>query len=200
CRSRPAVDSEYELCRRQRCDGTARLGVHGRAPRPVHRAREGGAAARRHAVGHRSLTPVELNGRTCVVTGGSGVVGRTLVATLVAAGARVRVVDTRELPPEAHGAELVNGDAGDPALLRRALAGCELVLHLAGRLPQALLSEDGFHAANVEPTEQIVHAGAEAGVAAVVLASTIEIYGAQNMSVPLTEEAELRFTGAYSRS
>src|SRR5437588_5432170 len=146
------------------------------------------------------MPTADIGDRSCLVTGGSGVIGRALVAALGNAGAHVRVVDRRELSEGADGVEQVRGDVGDPAVLREALTGCDVVFHVAGALPQALLGESGFRAANVGPTEQVVRAAATAGTGRVVLASTVEVYGAQDMAVPLTEDASLRFTGPYSHS
>jgi nucleoside-diphosphate-sugar epimerase len=135
-----------------------------------------------------------------LVTGGSGVVGRALVSRLVANGWEVRSLD-RRLPREVtEGVWAISGDAGNPEVVKKAVKGVGVIFHLAARMPQAGLDEEGFRAANVEPTRLLATLGARAGAKRLCFASTIEIYGAQQTREPLGEDAELRFTGTYSRN
>jgi len=135
-----------------------------------------------------------------LVTGGSGVVGRALVSRLVANGWEVRSLD-RRLPREAtEGVWSISGDAGDPEVVSKAVKGVDAIFHLAARMPQAGLDEEGFRAANVEPTALLARAASAAGAKRFCFASTIEVYGAQETREPLREDAELRFTGIYSRN
>jgi nucleoside-diphosphate-sugar epimerase len=76
-------------------------------------------------------------GRRVVVTGGAGFVGSYLVDDLLVQGAEVRVVD--DFSTDARGrvdgseAELIEGDLRDPAVARKAVAGVDVVMHLAAR-------------------------------------------------------------------
>src|SRR3954470_21721840 len=79
----------------------------------------------------------EWTGRRVLVTGGAGFVGSYLVEDLLAHGAEVRVVDdmssgSEEYLPHAD-VELIVGDITDPDVARRAVAGMDVVLHLAAR-------------------------------------------------------------------
>ena len=75
--------------------------------------------------------------RSALVTGGCGFIGSHLVDALIAAGHRVRVLDS--LDPQAHEggiprfhnaeAELVRGDLRDRAAVRRALSDADVVFH-----------------------------------------------------------------------
>ena len=76
-----------------------------------------------------------------VVLGGSGAVGRVAVRTLAAFGSFDRVVlgdidlhRAREVQAElgAHRVDLIHVDAGDPASLRDAVAGAQVVLNCTG--------------------------------------------------------------------
>jgi nucleoside-diphosphate-sugar epimerase len=77
-------------------------------------------------------------GRRVLVTGGAGFVGSYLVEDLLRQGANVRVVDDfssgapDELPATAD-VEFLSGDLRDPEVARRAVAGVDVVMHLAAR-------------------------------------------------------------------
>ncbi|HEU5450277.1 MAG TPA: NmrA family NAD(P)-binding protein, partial [Acidimicrobiia bacterium] len=71
----------------------------------------------------------------CFVTGATGFIGGRLVDALVDQGHKVRVLVRRpDGSPELHqaGVELVQGDLGDRAGLKEAIAGSERVFHCAG--------------------------------------------------------------------
>ncbi|HEX9402033.1 MAG TPA: NAD-dependent epimerase/dehydratase family protein [Anaeromyxobacter sp.] len=68
-----------------------------------------------------------------LVTGAGGFLGTALVRALAARGDRVRALVRRPAAAlDLAGVELVTGDATDPATLRSAVRGQELVFHLAG--------------------------------------------------------------------
>jgi nucleoside-diphosphate-sugar epimerase len=71
------------------------------------------------------------------VTGATGVIGRRLLARLLAGTSRVRILVRRDPPAELTGdprIELVYGDLGDPEAVDRAVAGTEIVYHLGATL------------------------------------------------------------------
>jgi nucleoside-diphosphate-sugar epimerase len=115
-----------------------------------------------------------------LVTGGTGVLGRALVAALHERGDDVVVL--------ARGEEAdVRGDVCDPALVARATRGAEVVFHLAG---DAL----GGSAVNVAGTRAVLEAGA--GAARVVVASTLAVHGAADGA--LTETTPLAPVTPYA--
>lgn len=70
-----------------------------------------------------------------LITGAAGYIGRHLAPALCAAGHRVRGLDQNAAglaALAAHGVEPIVADVGDHAALRGAVAGAELVYHLAG--------------------------------------------------------------------
>ena len=83
--------------------------------------------------------PLSVRGVSVAVTGGAGLIGSFLVDALVAAGARVTVIDDfskglmEHIAHHGSAIELRRGDLEDPAFARSALAGAEIVFHLASR-------------------------------------------------------------------
>jgi len=72
-----------------------------------------------------------------VVTGGSGFVGRHLIAALQARGIPVRALARSQVAREAvqgAGAEPGEGDLSDPDTLQRCMMGCDTVFHVAGKV------------------------------------------------------------------
>jgi nucleoside-diphosphate-sugar epimerase len=113
------------------------------------------------------------------VTGGTGFVGRRLVAKLVERGedvvALVRSPERAGLPE----AELVAGDLSDRTLLASAMAGCDAVFHLAAdyRLGIRRSERAGMWETNVTGTESVLDAAADAGVGGIVYVSTVNAFG-----------------------
>ena len=99
-----------------------------------------------------------------LVTGGSGFVGGHVVHALRAAGKDVRALvrDRRKgRRLEAWGATLVEGDMTDPGSLRRALEGCDTVVHLVA-IRQG--REEQFRRVMVEGTRELLAAARDAGI------------------------------------
>ena len=81
-----------------------------------------------------------LTGAACLVTGGAGFIGSTIVDQLLAAGAaQVRVVDNfvrgswsnLAWAQEHGGIEVIDGDIRDAALVNRITEGVDYVFHQA---------------------------------------------------------------------
>ena len=139
------------------------------------------------------------NGQKALVTGGSGLLGRHLVSALKDRGMEVRILDLTSPPGGLESVEFVKGDVSNAATVYEACRGCEAVFHLAGRMPQARLSKDGFWQVNVGGTKNVAEGCLRHKVPALIFASTIEIYGAQK-NFPIREDSPKLFTGIYSRN
>ena len=108
-----------------------------------------------------------------LVAGGTGFVGTHVVHALRAAELPVRVLARK---PEKHdqlrawGCEVVQGDLTDPEGLRRAVDGCDTVVHLVAIL---LGSREAFERIMVQGTRDLVEAAKAAGVKRLVLMSAL---------------------------
>jgi UDP-glucose 4-epimerase len=138
-----------------------------------------------------------IEGGRCVVTGGAGTIGSTIVDQLVAAGAaEVVVLDNfvRGRPENLANAmasgnvRVVEGDIGDRALVRQVLTGADVLFHQAAiRITQCAEEPRLALKVLVDGTYEVVEAAAELGVAKVVAASSASVYG-QATSFPTAED------------
>jgi UDP-glucose 4-epimerase len=113
-----------------------------------------------------------------LVTGGSGFIGSHVVDRLLAEGHRARVFDLAPWDYEARdGCEVVTGDLLDPAVLRAAADGCDVIVHLAAAADVGLVAKDpaGAEQLNARGTLNVLEAARKTG-ARVVYASTIWVY------------------------
>jgi dihydroflavonol-4-reductase len=115
-----------------------------------------------------------------LVTGGTGFLGANLVAALVARGDDVRVlrragsslVALDQLP-----AEHVIGDITDPETVARAVAGCDLVFHVAALASYWRSRRGQIYHANLEGTRIVMAACLRAGIPRVVHTSSVAAVG-----------------------
>jgi farnesol dehydrogenase len=125
------------------------------------------------------------------VTGGTGFVGNRLVAALLARGLFVRGLarPTSERPAaEAERLEWVTGDILDRDSLRRGVAGCNEVFHLAAYARNWAKDPSLFFRHNVEGARNVFEAAAEAGVRRIVYTSTVVVFGPTPRGVVGNEE------------
>ena len=132
-----------------------------------------------------------------LVTGGAGFIGSHLVDTLVASGARVRVLDNfttgRKQNLAGHGpaqVEIMQGDILDAGVVESAVDGCSLVYHLAAMVGVRYIVGDPLTTVltNVRGTEHVLAAAHRRG-ARVVFASTSEVYG-RSEKIPFREDGD----------
>jgi NAD dependent epimerase/dehydratase len=155
---------------------------------------------------------VKLVGRRILVTGADGFIGSHLVERLVRRGCAVRAfVQYNSLGSwgwlDESGQDLLRdldvfaGDIRDPHGVRTAMAGCDVVLHLAAliAIPYSYHSPQTYVETNVLGTLNVVQAARDLGVERVVHTSTSEVYGTARF-VPITEAHPLQGQSPYSAS
>lgn len=125
-----------------------------------------------------------------LVTGASGFTGRHLSLTLRRRGYDVRafVRDASRVRDLQEGSiEVVEGDLTDPRAVDRAVAGCDVVCHIAALYRQAKFPDSMYWLVNVEGTRNVLDAAERHGVKRVVHCSTVGVHG--DVVVPADESA-----------
>ena len=120
--------------------------------------------------------------RQVLVTGATGFIGSHLAERLVTSGARVRVLvrnPKKLLPSLQDRVEVVAGDLLQPDSFAAAVAGREIIFHVAAWLgsPNRL---DAAHAINVTATRQLAEAARSAGARRFISTSSVAVYGPLN--------------------
>ena len=128
-----------------------------------------------------------IKGQRCLVTGGAGTIGSTIVDQLVAADAAEVIVldnlvrgrrDNLAGALESGKVTLTEGDIRDRELVTRLMAGIDLVFHQAAiRITQCATEPRLALEVLVDGTYEVVEAAADAGVRKVVAASSASVYG-----------------------
>ena len=119
-----------------------------------------------------------------LVTGGAGFIGSHLSEELVRRGHRVRVADSlvtgkRTNLDHIPQVEFLEGDLAELDFARRAVDGCEFVLHQAAipSVPRSVKDPVTSHRANVDATLNVLVSARDAGVRRLVFAGSSSAYG-----------------------
>ncbi len=143
---------------------------------------------------------------TTFLTGASGFVGGHVLRALVARGDRV-VCLVRD-PAASDGVARVGGapvvgDLRDPAAVRRAMRGSEVVYHCAADYRLWVPDAEAMYASNVAGTRNVLAAAADCGARRVVYTSTVGAIGLREDGQPSDETTPSRLEdmiGPYKRS
>ena len=127
----------------------------------------------------------------CFVTGATGFLGSHVARQLLARGAELRLLvrptsrtdNIADLP-----AERVVGDLRDPESLKKGMAGCEFVFHVAADYRLWALNGQELYDSNVEGTRNILQAARDTGVRRVIYTSSVATMGFGNNG-RLTDES-----------
>ena len=114
------------------------------------------------------------------VTGATGFLGSHVARALAAQGAQLRVLvrpssDLRNL--EGLKAERVQGDLRDPDSLKKAMAGCEAVFHVAADYRLWVRDPEQMYRSNVEGTRSLLEGARKQRVRRVVYTSSVATMG-----------------------
>ena len=140
------------------------------------------------------------------VTGATGFVGSHVARVLAEQGAELRLLLRASSDPaniEGLNAERVIGDLRDPPSIEKAMAGCEVVFHVAADYRLWVRDPDEMYRANVEGTRAVLQAARKNGVRRVVYTSSVATMGftgnghAVDENFPVSLEGMI---GPYKRS
>src|ERR1700675_4226448 len=140
------------------------------------------------------------------LTGATGFVGSHVARALVAQGADLRLLirsssDLRNI--QELQAERVVGDLRDAASLKKAVAGCEVVFHVAADYRLWVRDPEQMYRSNVEGTKAILEAARENKVRRVVYTSSVATMGFQSNGHLADEDSPVSLAnmiGPYKRS
>jgi nucleoside-diphosphate-sugar epimerase len=124
-----------------------------------------------------------------LVTGATGFIGAEVARQLAARGWRPRLMvrrPSRGALLNHLDADLVHGDLQSPESLRRAVKGCDAVIHLAGRAvfePAHKLIDSFVHG-----TQALAEAASDEGVSRFVFASSLLVHGGTDIPIDATTE------------
>ena len=110
-----------------------------------------------------------------IVTGGSGRIGRYVVAELVRHKHHVTSVDVK--PLDIQGSRFVRADITDFDQIRQVLEGQEAVVHMGAWANWGMVSPSQTYGDNTQGTYNVFQACADLGVKRIVSASSNHVYG-----------------------
>src|SRR5947208_1814296 len=140
------------------------------------------------------------------ITGATGFVGSHMARALAAQGANLRLLvrSTSRLDNIADlRAETATGDLRDPESLKKAMAGCEFVFHVAADYRLWVRDPEQMYRSNVEGTRAIIRAAQESGVRRVIYTSSVATMGFTTAGHLANESSPVsikEMVGHYKRS
>ncbi|MCG8467123.1 MAG: NAD-dependent epimerase/dehydratase family protein [Gemmatimonadetes bacterium] len=119
------------------------------------------------------------------ITGGTGFIGTRLAERCVERGDTVIALGQKNTSAESAnlarledaGVDVRMGSVTDSAAVERAVAGSDVVFHLAAAMHEMNVPDGHYHEVNIEGTRNVLAVSARAGIRRVVHGSTIGVYG-----------------------
>ena len=143
-----------------------------------------------------------------LVTGGAGYVGCVLVPHLLEEGHNVTVLDRLDYGGEGllgvHSDPafyFIKGDVREPGVVKRALNGIDVVIHLAALVGEKSCDQrpDETNEVNAVSVVQLLDASVDAGAKLFMLASTCSVYGAAPGNL-LSEASSVAPNSLYAKT
>lgn len=161
-------------------------------------------SCRQYVTADENSGPSNFGPMQVTVTGAAGLVGANLVRELLGRGIAVRAADLCRSPAiEGLDLEFVEADVLDPASLDVAMAGSEVVYHLAAMISIVGDPTGKVRRVNVEGPANVARAAERAGVRRIVHCSSVHAFDLERCGPSLDENGP-RTVGnhapAYDRS
>src|SRR6202142_3684532 len=140
------------------------------------------------------------------VTGATGFVGSHVARVLAEQGADLRLLvrsSSNLSNIEGLKAERALGDLRDPASLEKAMAGCDVVFHVAADYRLWVRDPEQMYRSNVEGTRAVLEAARKNKVRRVVYTSSVATMGFSSNGHPADEDSPVsleKMIGPYKRS
>jgi UDP-glucose 4-epimerase len=140
-----------------------------------------------------------------LITGAGGAIGLPLLRRLLSRGYQVRALVRQRMHATSlpENVTVITGDIADRSVLDKAVAGVDVIFHLAAKIhindPSPELKSD-YQRVNVEGTRRLAGAARRAGVKRLVLFSTINVYGPSRPGEVLDENSPLHPDSYYAQT
>ena len=140
------------------------------------------------------------------VTGATGFVGSHVAQVLAEQGADLRLLIRSSSDPrniQGLKADRVIGDLRDPESVEKAMAGCDVVFHVAADYRLWVRDPEQMYRANVEGTRAVLEAARKNHVRRVVYTSSVATMGFTSNGHPADEDSPVALNGMighYKRS
>jgi UDP-glucose 4-epimerase len=139
-----------------------------------------------------------------LVTGGAGYIGSITVTKLINEGFEVNVLDDlstgyrENIHPKAN---LYESSILDAAIIDKAIAGCDVVIHLAGKsiVSESVEKPELYEQINVEGTRIVLDRAIKQNVSKFIFASTASVYSPRLNEI-VDEESEIHPNNPYGDS
>jgi nucleoside-diphosphate-sugar epimerase len=140
----------------------------------------------------------EVQSRRYLVTGGAGFLGINLVRYLLDKGHVVVSLDIADFDyPERGQITELRGDIRDRAMVEKAVAGVDVVIHTAAALP--LYKAEDIYSTDIDGLRNVLDVAHGAGIERVVHISSTAVYGIPDHH-PLFEDDDLHGVGPYGEA
>lgn len=126
-----------------------------------------------------------------LITGVTGYLGYSLALALSENGVRVHSLVRNAQPktaPEHENIRHFHGDLSNPGAIKKAMDGCEVVIHLAAHTNLNDPELDNFYKTNVEGTRNLLMAASKERVRHFIFISSLSVFGPSVPGYPINED------------